>query len=150
MKTLVLLLTLVAVAVRGAEPFAFPMAGALKIEKATYFLNGDVTGGSVSVVIRDSKGVQSFVHYTTADAGEKFGGGLLTFRPKDGAKGTTFPRASNDEARLLGYLRAACVASFGSSDPEFLKESDNWPGAKDGFDRMAMVSLLRHFPEKAD
>ena len=65
-------------------------------------------------------------------------------------KGMRFPHGSKDEARLLNFLRAACVASFGSSDPEFLKEPDNWPGAKDGLDRLAMASLLRHFTTKAE
>jgi hypothetical protein len=150
MKTLILLIAQIAGFALGAEPFVFPLVGALKVEKATYFLNGDVTGGSVSVVLRDSKGVRSFVHFLTKDAGEEFGGGLLTFRSSKGGDGTTFARASEDEAKLLGFLKAACLSSFGSSDHEFLKDPSNWPGKKDGYDRMAMAALLRHFPTKAE
>jgi len=148
MKKLILSVALVAGIALAAEPFVFPLVEPLKIEKATYFLNGDKTGGSVSVVLRDSKGTQSFVHYMTKDAGEEHGGGLLTFRAEKNSQGNTFARASEDETRLVNYLRAACVASFGSSDPEFLKAPSNWPGKKDGFDRMAMASLLRHFSTK--
>lgn len=147
MKTLVLLISVIAGLANGA-PFVFPMVGALKIEKATYFLNGDVTGDSVSVVLRDSKSVESFVHYRTKDAGEELGGGLLTFQASRDGEKTTFTRASEDEARLLDFLRLACVASFGSSDPKFLKETSHWPGKNDGFDRMAMASILRHFSTK--
>jgi hypothetical protein len=150
MKTFVLLLTLIVTTAWGAEPFAFPIEGAVKIENATYFLNGDRTGGSVSVIIRDSKGTQSFVYYMTADVDRNFGGGLLTFRAKEGAKGTTFPHASKDEARLLNYLRAACVASFGSSDPDFLRDPRKGVGLENGFSMMAMGSLLRHFPTQAE
>lgn len=150
MKKITLLLSLVASVTLGAEPFVFRLVGPLKVEKATYFLDGDQTGGSVSVVLRDSKGKQSFVHFLSKDFGEEHGGGLLTFRA--GVKGpkTTFARASEDEARLVRFLRAACVESFGSSDPGFLKDPDKWLGEKDGFERMAMGSLLRHFTTIAD
>lgn len=148
MKSLALLFLLMATTAFGSGPFAFPVAGALKVEKATYYLNGDRTGGSVSVVLRDSNGTSCFVHYRTKDAGEEHGGGLLTFRAEKEQKGTTFARGSEDETRLLQLLRAACVASYGSADPVVLKEPSNRPGATVGFDRMAMASLLRHFPTK--
>jgi hypothetical protein len=149
MKTLLLMLLTTLLPLAGKEPFTFPAEGKVEIEKADYFLNGDKTGGSVSVVLRDAKGTQSFVHYMTMDAGAEFGGGLLSFRAKKEEKGTTFPRGSAEEASLLKLLRSACLSSFGSADPTYLKDPKNWPGKDDGFSRMAMGSLLGHFTTPA-
>lgn len=147
MKTILLMLLTAVLPLGAKEAFKFPIEDKVVIEEATYFLNGDQHGGSVSVVLRDGKGTLSFVHYLTKDAGVKFGGGLLSFGTNKAEKGTTFARGSDDEAQLLKLLRLACMSSFGSADPAILREPT---GKKDGFNRMAMAALLRHFPTKAE
>ena len=100
----------------------------------------------MAATLRDANGNLRFVHYMTKDAGPARGGGSLSFRTEKDGRPVRFANGSEVERRLLELVRSACRRSFGSDDSEFLKEPRNWPGKKDGFSRMAMAALLRHFP----
>jgi hypothetical protein len=146
MKVVVLLLAICGARGGAAEGFDFKLVEPVQIEKADCYLNGDRTGGSVLATLRDANGSLRFVHYMTKDAGPERGGGTLSFRAEKDGRGVRFANGSEDERRLLELVRSACRRSFGSDDSEFLKEPRDSPGKKDGFSRLAMAALLRHFP----
>jgi hypothetical protein len=125
----------------------FDIADPVTIRRADQFLDGDKSGGSVSVTLEDARGNLRFVHYMTEDAGPEFGGGYLSYRESQNGKSIKLVHGSKDEIRLLGILRNSCVNTFGTSDLEDLRNARG-PKAKpgDGFSQMALASLLRHFP----
>lgn len=148
MKTILLILLTVVLPLGATEAFKFPFEGKVEIEETNYLLNGDKDGGSIHVTLRDAKGTLSFVHYMTKDAGAEFGGGLLSFKTNKAEKWPPrFPQGSDDEAQLLKILRSACIATFGSADPNVL---DNPATKKGGIHRLVMASLLRHFPARVE
>ncbi|MCW1916594.1 hypothetical protein OJ996_23605 [Luteolibacter sp. GHJ8] len=129
----------------AAEPLDLALPGPVKIEKATYYLNGDRTGGSVAVILMDAEGRSHDVHYMTADFPPEEGGGKLSIRRKPSDKDESFEKGSKEEARLLKLLRAACIETYGSADVARLREGKGRGDAMHGF---AMSCLLHHFPEK--
>jgi len=132
------------------EPFKFEMTEPVQIKEAESFLIGDRDGVSVSVVLQDADGNERFVHYMTKDAGAEFGGGMLSYRTDKNEKAKRFPNGSPDEKRLLTIIRSACVTSFGISNAVELSAANGSKVGKDGFRRMAMGALLRHFPLNAE
>jgi hypothetical protein len=143
MRIFVAMLALIVSVAHGSEPFKFPFVGKVRIGEATKYWDG----GSVMVVLHDER-AQYTVHYRTREAGEANGGGLLTFVSKKDGKRITLPRGSDDEGRLLNYLRSASVVTYGTSNPNVLRNSGLTKGISDGFDRLAIASLLRHFEEE--
>lgn len=144
MKALLIALLAFVLPASGAEPFDFSLAEPVRIKEGDVFLNGEKDGGSVSIILEDSKRNLGFVHYMTRDAGPD-GGGQLSYRRSKNETRIRFPNGNDDEKRLLSILRAACLTTFGTSDPLTLK---NAAGEHDPFSRMAIGELLGHFPLK--
>ena len=145
MKALLIALLAFVLPASGTEPFDFSLAEPVRIKEGDSLLNGEQDGGSVSIILEDSKRNLGFVHYMTKDAGPEFGGGQLSYRRSKNETSIRFPNGSDDEKRLLSILRAACLTTFGTCDPLTLK---NAAGERDPFSRMAMGKLLGHFPLK--
>jgi len=143
MKSLLVVLLAFVLPALGAEPFDLALMEPVRIKEADSLLNGETDGGSVSITLEDSKGKLRFVHYMTKDAGTEFGGGQLSYRLAKEEMGVRFANGSEDEKWLLSILRAACLRTFGTSDPAILK---NATGVPDAFSRMAMGKLLGQFP----
>jgi hypothetical protein len=145
MKALLIALLTFVLPASGAEPFDFSLAEPVRIKEGDSLLNGEQDGGSVSIILEDSKKNLGVVHYTTKDGGPEHRGGQLSYRRSMNETSIRFSNGSDDEKRLLSILRAACLTTFGTSDPITLK---NTTGERDAFSRMAMGKLLGHFPLK--
>jgi len=145
MKAMLIILLACVLPVWGAELFDFALMEPIRIKEADNLLNGETDGGSLSITLVDSNGKLGFVHYMTKGAGTEFGGGQLSYRRAQYEKGVLFANGSENEKLLLSILRSACLRTFGTSDPDALK---NAPGGPDVFTRMAVGKLLGHFSLK--
>ena len=134
MKVAFLPLFLMALVTVVAEvPMPFGLTGEVKIKEAQYCWDG----GSVSLTLIDETGAEMAVNYCNDVMWKaEDHGGQFSYRLPNTAKSVYLERNSASERILVEFVRAACVATYGTAEPDKLKKLGGWP-------RLTMSAFFR-------
>jgi hypothetical protein len=111
-------LILAAITVSQEQPPRFGLSGRVALTKATRFMDG----GSILVNLQDDLGNGLSVLYTNLDYPPSNHPGQLAYSTR-GSGRVYVERGSSQEQELLHLLGAACNNTFGTADPEALRDS---------------------------
>jgi hypothetical protein len=122
------LIALPAIALAEEPPLEFGLTGIVTIAQAKEYSDG----GSISVYLQDEHGKTAHAGHTSPMHDDR---GKFTFRAPGEKAIYHFSGIANQRA-LLKLLRAACLATYQTDDPQELRASRD-------FDRAAMADMLR-------